>query len=259
MSSSVRFGIGCRGASAFLLAAAVGAGPVFAQTAEREARTAGQEAREEARQTGNAVTDSWITMKVHSQFIPEDALEGSDIDVDTRSGVVTLNGTVASDAGRARAVAIAKATDGVKSVTDRLRIARADAEMAEAREAGREAGAETKEAGRDTADAAREAGRETAATAREAGREARGSAREATGTTGRALTDGWITSKIYSQYIVEDALDGSDIDVDITRGAVTLNGTVQSDAARSRALSIAKGTDGVKSVKDNLKVGSRSK
>ena len=35
---------------------------------------------------------------------------------------VTLKGTVRSDAGRARAIAIAKSTDGVTQVVDRLTI-----------------------------------------------------------------------------------------------------------------------------------------
>lgn len=189
-----------------------------------------QEARETARQSGNAVTDSWLTMKIHSQFVPEDALEGSDIDVDTNAGVVTLTGTVPTDAARTRAVAIAKATDGVKSVSDKLRIAPSG--PAAAREAGREAGAET----------------------RRAAGEAERDARETAGTAGRTVTDGWLKSKIYSQYITEDALEDADVDIDISSGAVTLNGTVATDAARSRAEAIAKGTDGVKSVKNNLKV-----
>jgi hyperosmotically inducible periplasmic protein len=62
-------------------------------------------------------------MKIHSQFVPEDALEDRDIDIDTNAGVVTLSGTVASESGRARALAIAKTTDGVKSVVDKLRVA----------------------------------------------------------------------------------------------------------------------------------------
>ena len=162
---------------------------------------------EAAKKTGNAITDSWITMKVHSQFIPEDALEGSDIDVDTNAGVVLLKGTVPTEAAKTRAVAIAKATDGVKSVTDQLRIAKPES-----------------------------------------------AAREAAGTTGRAVTDGWIKSKIYSQYLTEDALDDSDLDIDVTKGAVVLNGAVKTEAAKGRAEAIAKATDGVKSVKNNLKI-----
>ena len=178
-------------------------------------QTATQEAQDTARQSGNVVKDSWITMKVHSQFVPEDALEGSDIDVDTNAGVVTLKGTVVTEAGRARAVAIAKATDGVKSVNDELTIARAEADVAE-----------------------------------KAGEAARGT----TGTAARAVTDGWLKSKIYAQFITEDALDDSDIDLDVSRGAVILNGTVATEAGRERAAAIAKATDGVKSVKNNLKV-----
>ena len=200
-------------AAASLLA---GAQPATAQTGEKP-RTATEQAGDATRQTGNAITDSWITMKVHSQFIPEDALEGSDIDVDTDAGVVTLKGTVLTAAGKARAVAIAKATDGVKSVTDQLRVGPAE----HARDAGAKAGAEAK---------------------------------ETAGTAGRAVTDGWIKSKIYAQYLTEEALEDSDIDLDVTRGAVVLNGVVHSDAGRARAAEIAKATDGVASVKNNLKV-----
>ena len=63
-------------------------------------------------------------MKIHSQFVPDEALEDSNIDVDTVGGVVTLNGTIATAAGRARAVEIAKKTDGVKSVNDSLKVAK---------------------------------------------------------------------------------------------------------------------------------------
>ena len=180
------------------------------------ASLAAAQARETAQRTGNVITDSWITMKVHSQFIPEDVLEGSDIDVDTNAGVVTLKGTVPTEAARARAIALAKGTDGVKSVSDQMKIGRSDAA---------EAGARAGEA-----------------------------ARDATGTTGRAVTDGWIKSKIYSQYITEDALDDSDLDIDVRKGAVVLSGTVKTEAGKTRAEAIAKSTEGVKTVKNNLKV-----
>lgn len=202
-----------------------GAGAAQTPNPQKPAAEAKQEPREGGRQTGNAVTDSWITMKIHSQFIPEDALEDSDIDVTTNNGVVTLTGTVPTPAGKQRAVAIAKATDGVKSVNDKLRVSAADTDAREAREAGAKAGAEAREAGR-----------------------------TATGTAGRAVTDGWIKSKIYSQFLTEDALEDSDVDVDVTRGAVILSGSVRTEAGRERAAALAKATDGVTSVKNNLKV-----
>jgi hyperosmotically inducible periplasmic protein len=237
-----------RRSGAFALSAMLVTTVAAASPAPQE--RAADQAKETARQTGNAIKDSWITMKVHSQFVPEDALEGSDIDVDTNAGVVTLTGTVVTDAGRARALAIAKATDGVKSVNDKLRVAPAESATASAREAGRTAGEAARETGRSAGEAAREAGRTAGEAARETGR----TAREAAGTSGRVVTDGWIKSKIYSQFITEDALDDADIDVDITKGAVTLSGSVPTEAARARAASIAKATDGVKSVNNNLKV-----
>jgi hyperosmotically inducible protein len=200
--------------------------------AKREAREAGQDVKGAAAKTGNAIGDSWITLKIHSQFVPEDALSNSDIDVDTRRGVVTLTGSVASEAGRARAVAIAKATDGVNSVTDNLRIAAEPDMTAAARDAGARAADKTKEVARDTSTATK----------------------DATGTTGKAITDGWLKSKIAAQFVTEDSLDKSDIDIDVSKGAVTLNGAVRTMAAKNRATAIAKATDGVKGVQNNLKV-----
>jgi len=69
------------------------------------------------------INDAWITTKVKSNFVNEDALKGSDINVDTNNHVVTLKGTVASAAGRTRAVALAKSTKGVTRVVDALTIA----------------------------------------------------------------------------------------------------------------------------------------
>lgn len=174
-------------------------------------------ADKQERDVGTQISDGWITMKIHAQFVTEDALEGSDIDVDTTKGVVTLTGTIPTTAGRARAVSIAKTTEGVKSVKDSLKIAKAD-----------DAAAEAKEAARGTTGTAKQGG--------------------------RAINDGWITSKIYSQFLTEDSLENSDIDVDVEAGVVTLHGSVASAAGRTRAVAIAKATDGVKNVKDSLKI-----
>lgn len=166
--------------------------------------------------------DWWITMKIHSQFVPDDALEDSNIDVDTANRVVTLSGTVATEIGRKRAVELAKATDGVKSVNDKLRIAP---------ESDRAPGATARDASRDTAGAAKAGS--------------------------RRVTDGWIKSKVYAQFLTEDALQDSDIDVDVKSGVVTLKGTVSGEAGRTRAVAIAKATDGVKNVNDTLRVAKR--
>jgi hyperosmotically inducible protein len=176
----------------------------------------------------SAVKDGWLVMKIHSEFVDEDVLSGSNIDVDVKNGVVTLQGTVPSEAARARAIQSAKNNDGVKSVTDQLKIA-APAPDKVARTADK-ADERMEKAGDKTANAARK--------------------------TGRAIDDGWIKSKIYAQYMAEwnTVLDDSDIDIDVQNNMVTLNGTVKSPEAKTKAVSIAKATDGVKGVKDNLRV-----
>jgi osmotically-inducible protein OsmY len=72
--------------------------------------------------TGETINDAWITTKVKWFFIGADALKDSDINVDTKDHVVTLKGTVKTEAGRAKALALAKDTDGVKRVVDQLTI-----------------------------------------------------------------------------------------------------------------------------------------
>ena len=69
---------------------------------------------------GEKISDGWITTKINWFFVGEDLLKGSDIDVDTKDNLVTLKGTVASPAARARALELARATDGVKRVVDQL-------------------------------------------------------------------------------------------------------------------------------------------
>jgi osmotically-inducible protein OsmY len=85
-------------------------------------RTLTERAKSGLSRTGEAITDSWITAKVKWFFVGENALKGSDINVDTSNHVVTLKGTVPSAAGKARAVQLAKETDGVTRVDDQLMI-----------------------------------------------------------------------------------------------------------------------------------------
>ena len=119
-------------------------------------------------------------------------------------------------------------------MTDQLRIAPAHAHR-------RQDGQRRRRQGREDRQPDEKAGDKTASAAKK---------------TGRAIDDGWIKSKIYAQYMADwnTVLDDSDIDVDVTNNIVTLNGTVKSAAAKAKAVSIAKATDGVKGVKDNLKV-----
>jgi hyperosmotically inducible protein len=241
-----------------------------ASPASERARDKAEARTEDKRDVGDTLDDAWLVTKVKAQFWDEDALDESDINVDARDGVIILRGTVASQAGKTRAVAIARTTEGVKRVDDRLTIAvaqrdRDDDDVAEsrdeAREAAKDAKRESKEAARDARDAGREAKRDTKAAARdvkedakEASDDAERSGRDTAGTVGETVTDGWITTKVKSSFVGEDALEDSDIDVDTNDGVVTLTGKVASQAGRARAVAIAKKIEGVKDVKDELKI-----
>ena len=198
-----------------------------------------------------AIKDGWLVTKLHSLFVSEDALSGSNIDVDVKNGMVTLQGTVPNEAARARAIAIAKGADGVKGVTDQLRIAPEHRGMDDKTEDA------AKKAGRKTAAGAEKAADKTAHAADKAADKTMAGAKK----TGRKVDDGWIKSKIYAQYMADwnDILDDSNIDVDVKNNMVTLSGTVKTAAAKARAVSVAKGTDGVKGVTDMLKVSTTTR
>jgi hyperosmotically inducible protein len=62
------------------------------------------------------ISDAWITTKVKSTLLYSSNVRGTDIVVNTKNGVVTLNGRVDSGAERALAIELANNVRGVKSV-----------------------------------------------------------------------------------------------------------------------------------------------
>jgi osmotically-inducible protein OsmY len=90
------------------------------------ARQRGAEVAERAADGVNRVAqdldDAALTTKIKSKMALDDLVRALDIDVDTEHGVVTLTGTVGSDAERERALRLARETAGVQSVQDRLTV-----------------------------------------------------------------------------------------------------------------------------------------
>jgi hyperosmotically inducible protein len=62
------------------------------------------------------------------------------------------------------------------------------------------------------------------------------------------VDDSWITTKVKSKLAAAKGVKASDISVSTTDGAVTLTGTATSKKEKTRAIHIAKGVKGVKSV-----------
>ena len=68
-------------------------------------------------------SDPMITAHVQSSYFTDSTVKGRNIDVSTSQGVVTLEGTVESQDEKARAVELARETDGVVDVRDQLMVA----------------------------------------------------------------------------------------------------------------------------------------
>ena len=68
------------------------------------------------------VDDASITAAVNAKFLKDRNVSAWDINVDTRYGVVTLNGTVSSPDKEDRAIELASEVKGVKKIISKLTI-----------------------------------------------------------------------------------------------------------------------------------------
>lgn len=186
---------------------------------------------------GCSQSDPGITTAVKSKLAADDVVKSYKIDVDTQDRVVTLSGSVDTPAARERAVQLARNTEGVSNVVDNLTVT---------------PGA-TPTTGID--DPAQREAAEQADKAKAAGRDAADKAGDAADRTGAAITDAGVTTAVKAKFLGDPSVSGLKIDVDTKSGVVTLTGTVASASEKERALSLARDTNGVKSVVDRLKVG----
>ncbi len=161
-----------------------------------------------------AKSDPGVTTAVKAKLAADDTVKAYQINVDTKDRVVTLKGEVDTEAAKARAIEIARATDGVRDVVDAMTIK------------------SPVSATTGTADTMRDKASET----------------------GQVLGDAGITTAVKTKLLADPDVSGSKIDVDTAEGIVTLKGTVNSAVERKRAMEIARDTTGVKSVKDQLKI-----
>ena len=196
-----------------------------------QARQAAAEVRTAAAKAGEQLADGWLTTKVQARYFSDREIKGRHIDVTTNDGIVTLNGYVPNEDARRRAVDIAKSTDGVKQVNDQLGI------------------------GQSPASVARETSRtpDSVATTGAAERTAEDAKRTAEHVVER-IDDARVTATIQAKYFLDSGVKGRNIDVDSRDGVVTLRGEVGSDTERNQALLLARNTDGVQRVEDNLTV-----
>ena len=93
----------------------------------------------------------------------------------------------------------------------------------------------------------------------EQAREERARAKGNKETIGDTLDDAWIHAKIVAKLIGDSQTPERKINVDVVNNEVTLRGTVDTPAAKSEAERVAKETDGVKKVTNQLTVSPAAK
>ena len=93
----------------------------------------------------------------------------------------------------------------------------------------------------------------------EKAREERARAKENKETIGDTLDDAWIHAKIVAKLIGDTSTPERKINVDVVNNEVTLRGTVDTAEAKVEAERIAKETDGVTKVVNQLKVSPAAK
>jgi len=240
--------------------------------------------------TAAKADDSTLKSGIETRLKNSAALKGDDIAVDVDKGAVTLTGTVHSQSQKAHAAALAKVA-GVTSVTNKLTVDNKTTQAIDKAgdktdEAAHKTAQKTDAAAHKTADKTGEAADKSASTAQKAGNKTEKALEKVgikveddgksttakTGTTGTTakpattkgnddvidvdanINDAWITTKVKTNFVNEDVLKGSDINVDSNNHVVTLKGTVPSAAGRARAVALAKSTKGVKRVIDALTI-----
>jgi hyperosmotically inducible protein len=72
--------------------------------------------------------------------------------------------------------------------------------------------------------------------------------------TGEYVDDSVITSKVKAAILNEPDLKVAEINVETFKGAVQLSGFVSSQAAANKAVEVARGVGGVKSVKNDMRI-----
>jgi hypothetical protein len=94
--------------------------PIDTSRARETGAEIGERVAVGANEAKEAVGEAALTAKIKSKMALDDTIDADAIDVDTDGSVVTLSGRVPNETARARALQLARETEGVTSVVDRL-------------------------------------------------------------------------------------------------------------------------------------------
>jgi osmotically-inducible protein OsmY len=246
---------------------------VIKDDATPKAKKAAKATKNAAGKTGEVVSDASITTAVKTRLMKDPAARATSIDVDTKDGVVTVAGTVPTHADKLRIGQLVEKTTGVKSVVNNLTIGKTEATSGhdetkiiikddttpmvkkgaeKTAEAAKKVGEVTADAFGKTVDAVKNTDVKVKDDTRVEIHKDDGD--PSVKTAGEATTDAAITSAVKSKLLADARVRGMKIDVDTSKGVVTLTGNVTGAAERAAALDLARTTTGVKDVVDKLTV-----
>jgi hyperosmotically inducible periplasmic protein len=179
----------------------------------------------EAAREERTITDSELKDQIEARINSDAQLRAAnvDIDADADRNMVTLSGTVATEALRMKAADMAKAAHPGLSVQNKIEVKQGEVSRSEY----------TREHARQEVDRARTNNQ----------------------TVGDSVDDAWIHAKIVTKLLTDKDTPERKINVDVMNNVVTLRGWVDTAQAKQEAERIAKETEGVKSVNNQLKIG----
>jgi hyperosmotically inducible protein len=181
---------------------------------------------------GEQLEDGWLATRIQAKFVGDREIKARDIKVSANDGVVTMTGRVLNESEHQLALTLAKNTDGVKQVVDNLDVEVAGPPLARAANGGTPGAAPT------------------------TGSTASIPSSPSSAAPAAASDDARMTTSIQSKYFMDDRIKGRHINVTTSAGIVTLSGEIADDAERAEALLLARTTEGVRRVEDNLTISS---
>jgi hyperosmotically inducible periplasmic protein len=91
-------------------------------TTNQKMADAGKAIENKTTQAGQAIDDASITVAVKAEYAKDKEVDALKINVDTKDGIVTLNGSAPSEAGRLKAESLAMGVKGVSKVNNNLTV-----------------------------------------------------------------------------------------------------------------------------------------
>lgn len=197
-------------------------------------------------------SDAQLSSEIATRIANDKTLSPDAVKVKVQNGVVTLSGVVAKDADKATAEELAR-VPGVVRVENNLKSRETATDKVEGT-AGTVVD-KTKAGAKKTAEVTKKGAAKTV----DVTKKVAGKTKDVAVGAGENVTDGWITSRIKTRFMGEEVLRASSINVDTNDHVVTLKGAVPTEAARDKALAIAKEVEGVNKVVDSLTVTDKIK